>query len=338
VQEDLQAFFRQGIFLSISPKTLLVGWGELKQQENPASSQASFYSPDFFLKEEKPWIVPEHCSEVDIEEFQGGLTHKLSQNISLNWKGADLSFFREQVEDLKIHFSTGKLSKAVPIVFEESSLLKGFHEIAFRNLLPFCSKLNLFGFWTEEEGILGATPEILFESNRPGHFQTMALAGTDPSHKKDCSREHQVVIEDIATSLKKYGRVDVQATQTVEFAYLAHLRTLIELETREPLTFLDLISILHPTAALGAIPKPQGRKWLEKLNQKQDRRCFGAPFGVLWPNGNAKVVVAIRNVQWDKEKMILGAGCGVLEGVDCEQEWKEIQLKISSVKKMMGFV
>ena len=37
-----------------------------------------------------------------------------------------------------------------------------------------------YGFWTEaDEGMIGATPELLFEQTRDG-LETMALAGTRP--------------------------------------------------------------------------------------------------------------------------------------------------------------
>jgi menaquinone-specific isochorismate synthase len=216
-----------------------------------------------------------------------------------------------------------------------------------------------YGFWHQEEGqreglkegMLGCTPELLFR--RDGKtIRTMAMAGTrrhdevgrlplleDPKER----REHQLVIDSIVSELTPFGRVEVGMTEVATLPQLSHLKTLINLDpAQERVSFDELIRALHPTPALGAFPRKAGWKWLQTLEAQNDlpRQRYGAPFGAIWKDQAGQdqglAVVAIRNVQWQDERILLCAGCGVIAESELDREWQEIEGKIRAVKGILA--
>ena len=82
--------------------------------------------------------------------------------------------------------------------------------------------------------------------------------------------------------------------------------------------------------------KAEGMNWLENYQKKIDRKRYGAPVGFCLPNGNCSCYVAIRNAQWSEGKMKIGAGCGIVPQSKLDLEWDEIQLKVKSIKNILG--
>ena len=186
----------------------------------------------------------------------------------------------------------------------------------------------VYGFWSKDSGILGVTPEYLFEK-KGRHIKTMALAGTgrvsdsllkDPKEVK----EHQIVVDDLSSRFQKFSIKKSLMYESI-FGDLKHLRTDIEFQSGG--CFLSLIEKFHPTSALGGYPKKEAWHWLKKYNRPLDRKRFGAPFSVYRPNGSAFCLVSIRNIQWDKKSVVLGSGCGLTAQSKLEKEWQELELK-----------
>ena len=233
---------------------------------------------------------------------------------------------------------------------------------------------RIYGFWNGQEGCLGATPELLFEQPHPRLLRTMALAGTralpaaaggyapngggaeavaiqgaeaedvydaeflaDPKERA----EHQWVIQDIEASLAPHAEVRVEETEVIRLPRLAHLRTQIVATPHSGRTFEEWVQTLHPTAALGAFPRAAGLRWLREqesrpLSHGYSRARFGAPFGWQSPHGEAICRVAIRGVQWRKQELLLGTGCGIIPESILKREWAELALKRQSVRGMLG--
>lgn len=296
----------------------------------------------------------------------------------LLWAQPNPSEFEKSFLDLHEQFQRGSLKKAVPVTFERArckvspewichSLLNLLKQLSMNlgNLGNLGSEkaggvgknLRIYGIWgipgipgkQENEGMLGATPEDLFEITPQGDVLTMAVAGTrsktsdsdqdsllnDPKERI----EHQWVIDDIREALSDLGELEVRETQVVELPTLLHLKTRIEL--REPRYssqdfFGELVRRLHPTAALGAFPRVQGWEWLRSQNEASQRNRFGAPFGASWPGKGALCAVAIRNVQWTSHELWLGSGCGVIRESVLDHEWQELHLKRQSIKRLLG--
>lgn len=276
------------------------------------------------------------------------------------WQEPDFSQFDRQWISIQKGFSERGLKKAVPVVFGKAQAkmdvvrrlktllsLLGGTEPAHRNLY-------LYGMWGEKEGVsygmVGATPEILFTQRNPEELETVALAGTrgksnienpaasllaDPKERY----EHQLVLDDVQEVLGRMGMVSTGETKTVELPTLYHLKTSVRARLNKTFDFSDCVRLLHPTPALGLAPRAMGFSEMYLWEPTDERHRYGAPFGVELelPDGQKirHCVVAIRNIQWQGNEVYLGSGCGVVPDSVLQREWRELQLKRESVKRIL---
>jgi menaquinone-specific isochorismate synthase len=170
----------------------------------------------------------------------------------------------------------------------------------------------------------------------------MAVAGTRRDEPGAAARlagsakdleEHQAVVEDLLVQLARWGRAVPRPSTVRRFGGLHHLVTEIELAPEASPDFEALVRALHPTPALGVWPRGDaGDAWLRGIDEAGARRRFGAPFGVRWPSGTGRSVVAIRNVQCHDGHLEIWAGCGVVPASRYGEEWQEVQDKIAAVR------
>jgi menaquinone-specific isochorismate synthase len=307
-----------------------VGLGEGRWEASAPADQPAFYAPDFFLSNSSPWLV--------FDEFS--IRNDLSLPVeaqSLRFEEPSRDSFLNRAQNLLDSIAREEIRKAVPVEFEVADFSSDSLPIS---KLPHSPQLFPYGFWLEIEGMLGATPEILLRLEGQ-HLETMALAGTAaltaPSLLENPKErhEHNLVIEDIHSSLSAYGDVEVGETKEKILPTLKHLFTPIQVSLKEKVSAETLVKALHPTAALGGFPRAAAKDWLTKQPEASVRRRFGAPFGYV-DGDSALFVVAIRNIQRFDEKIWLGSGCGIVTGSDPEREWEELKLKRQSVREMLG--
>ncbi len=289
--------------------------------------EVAFYAPDFFLKDPQPWHYYKHHLTLTRQELQALLK---PHPLQTTWSNPKTAPFEQSISDLS-------LKKVVPYAATTSSTRPDLAHALF-NLLN-NPNLYIYGFWNPREGILGATPELLFR-RQGDHIQTMACAGTSSSlgqllkSSKD-RHEHQVVVDDIVQQLSDHGEPEIAPTNEVAFPGLYHLITPIEMHTNA--SFETLIKSLHPTPALGGSPRTEAMNWLVEYDKKIPRGRFGAPFAIK--KGNTETcLVAIRNMQWKESGASIMAGCGVVGESQIENEVRELHLKLYTIKKMLGII
>ena len=131
--------------------------------------------------------------------------------------------------------------------------------------------------------------------------------------------------------------VQPESRRIMELKSLVHFHTPIYVGLYDATPVEALIQRLHPTPALGPLPRTQ--QSMADLNEWRGRlgcpRHFGAPMGV-YDQGEFCAVVCIRGVHWQGDTLKLPAGCGVIEASRLTGEWRELQLKRNSVKKLFG--
>ncbi len=342
-----QRFLKSGAIASLSPDLILVAFGSRQSyasSKNLDPTMPAFYYPDFFLKSSFPWIQFSDWKIIETKYLINFLNPPAI--LRPEWMIENQFLFQENFYQLKQLFEQKQLEKAVPYIFAHShtkmtlnqlktSLKKALEQLSI-------SSVHLYGCWDSEKGILGLTPEILFEwNNQNTHLvKTMALAGTkklENANPFSLDRkelfEHQVVVEGICESLASLGKVSIGQRQLLQLPILTHLMTPIEMSLYQPTSFEVLVRALHPTPALGAFPRQKGEEWLCHYQNQLDRNSFGAPVGLCFPEKGIKnCYVAIRNVQWNDQGMKIGAGCGVVSESQLDQEWEELCLKLQAVK------
>jgi len=336
----LQEFLHCGSIVALSQTRFLLGWGPKILASQPHPSCVSFYFPDFFLDNSEPWIFHPNTLEIELNDLENILN---DESVSFQWIQSSEELFRKEFRRTLFLFQKTSLIKTVPYVFLESDFQKIPLESMLKSALNYVSNARayVYGTWDHEEGILGATPELLFSKSKGNLLETMACAGTAKPgmgmlDDRKLMKEHQIVIEGISEQLRPLGQLSTGTTCVVSLPNLAHLVTPMTCSLKNPLSFEKIIESLHPTPALGAFPKELGREWLRDYARLVPRERYGAPAGYLLPNGECRVYVGIRNVQWKENRMHLGAGCGIIEESQEDTEWKEIERKQQSIRQLLG--
>ncbi len=306
----------------------VTGW-----RREAAPRVLSFYAPSFYRHDsQNPWL----CGEaVPWPEFEPLAVPKLVRRSGPEEK----TFVAIHAEILR-GIEEQRFQKVVPFAGEELEFGGPLQWPMFPASLNDPGDQFAFGFQHNGEGMCGITPEVLFRV-KDGVLSTMALAGTGlidgPSLLADPKEmlEHRLVIENIHQALRGLGEVSVGFTREQDYSHLKHLLTPIEVALNQPPAFLDLISRLHPTAALGGMPRAAALDFLRLRGGERHR--FGAPFGFV-NDDEMYCVVAIRCLQWSGARAWVMSGCGVVEGSVAEREWRELGLKREATVRQLGIL
>ena len=243
----------------------------------------------------------------------------------------------------------GELLKVVSSRAARRALPAGFDALAAFGQLcaaypqAFVSLVSVAGSGTW----LGATPEVLAEVTADGHFRTMALAGTQPLtpgltpqtaiwRQKEIE-EQALVARYIVNCFKQLRLRDYHETgpRTVVAGELLHLRTDFEVNLRHvpsPSLGTDMLRLLHPTSAVGGMPKMPALDFLHR-REGYDRAYYSGflgPVNVAAP-GVARLYVNLRCLQLRGPEAVLYAGTGLTAGSDPAKEWRETELKLQTV-------
>lgn len=340
-------FLHEGSIYCSSTGRGVLGWGNHRRSDHAAPDAHSFYVPSFFERAEGEWRCPEFYLGANREAIRRYLTEYEEPVPHISWKQYPFEQFAGVFADLKGRIETGQLEKAVPVIYDEAALAMNPSLLAFMitHLLESTvhDPITVYGSWNADEGFLGATPELFFEKKGTA-LRTQAVAGTISNDRaveelvssaKD-QREHRYVVDGIASSLADLGELNIGETKPLRLSRLTHLQTPLHLQLEKNCEVSELKQRLHPTPALGGVPRQESYQWLQGLQKYGDRKQFGAPFGVTQFNESVCCVVGIRAIHWSKDQMKIWAGCGVVAESEVEREWDELRLKIDSIKSRLG--
>lgn len=353
---DITNLLEQGALLRYRQQWHLV-WGPFERSKDLKAQGFSLYLTDFYGSQDESYLRGTRSALINSEELSDLLESFLhSQQASKRgpalqtapWQEPLLADYQRFFADVQTKIRHREICKAVPVVFAKSQQVVTVVDRALmlRHLLQAPESLFVYGYWSPEEGILGATPEILF-SVKDQNIQTMALAGTCPkaeSQQRESlladpkeREEHELVLQDICEVLERFGSVTKSETHILDLPTLWHLKTDIEVSAFSSLNYIELVKSLHPTPALGVFPRSAGISWMQAYADQNKRGRFGAPFMFVLPQSNEAIcLVAIRNLQWNKDEILLGSGAGVVSASEIEREWRELAQKRESVKKILG--
>jgi len=206
------------------------------------------------------------------------------------------------------------------------------------------TQTNSYIFAIEHDGhcFIGATPERLVQVNNKELLST-CLAGTAPrgKTKKEDKKigqtlmndqknreEHAYVVHMIKDSITPYcDSIDIPEQPILyPLKNLQHLYTPVTATLKESFTVFDIIEKLHPTPALGGVPRKESLSFIRE-HELLDRGWYGSPIGWLDSNGNSEFVVAIRSGLVKGNQVSLFAGCGVMRDSDPQMEYDETNIK-----------
>jgi menaquinone-specific isochorismate synthase len=192
-------------------------------------------------------------------------------------------------------------------------------------------------------GFVGASPELLVR-RRGDRVISQPMAGTVPrghtveddrrlasllaSSAKDMG-EHGLVVDAVLDALGPVcrGLHAGDGPDVVRLATVSHLATTVTGRLRTPApSALALTRLLHPTPAVGGIPRRDALATIAEL-ESFDRGLYAGPVGWVDSRGDGEWAVALRGAAIDGARARLAAGAGIVAGSDPDAEWAETQAK-----------
>jgi isochorismate synthase len=201
--------------------------------------------------------------------------------------------------------------------------------------------------------LIGASPELLVARRgdvvtcRP--FAGSAARSPDPDTDRASGmalaesmknrHEHALVVDEMIEALEPLC-VDVQVAATPELTGTSavwHLSTPITARLRESsTTALDLAVALHPTPAVGGVPRAMATDLINSL--EGDRGFYAGAVGWCTADGDGRWVVSIRCAQLgaDRRSVDARAGGGIVAESDPDDEVTETTTKFRTILSALG--
>ena len=223
-----------------------------------------------------------------------------------------------------------------------------FHPLALLNTLrgrfPDC---YAFSFGNGHgQSFIGASPERLVRMHQR-EILTEALAGSAPRGRtasedaafgagllrseKDL-REHAIVVDSLVRRLAELGVVPEVSSRPrlKQVSNVQHLHSPIMARADEALHVLDVVSVLHPTPAVGGTFREVACPHI-RLLEPFARGLYAGPVGWADAKGEGEFLVAIRSALVDGSRARLFAGAGIVEGSVPGLELAETNLKFHAM-------
>lgn len=206
---------------------------------------------------------------------------------------------------------------------------------------------TVFAFDREGTVFLGATPERLVRldgqrveasclagSRRRGATpdEDEALGQALRSDRKE-RFEHALVVRALRDALEPLCEALElpDEPELLRLRNVQHLYTPVEGTNRGDTTVLDLVARLHPTPAVGGVPRQAALEVIQR-SEPFDRGWYAGPVGWIDGTGSGEFVVALRSALVCGGEARLYAGCGIVAGSDPGREWDESDAKLRAMR------
>jgi len=189
---------------------------------------------------------------------------------------------------------------------------------------------------------VAATPETLLRV-RDRALQTHALAGTfrgsasidDFLASGKLTAEHAYVMDGLLGDLAPFVcNMRPGAIRVRRAGLVTHLETPFTADLLDDADPLQVLSALHPTAAIGGLPRSSALDALAAI-EPYSRGWFAAPVGWMAANGDLHAAIAIRSLWITPEKAVALAGAGIVRGSIAAREWDETESKFDNMRAVI---
>lgn len=249
---------------------------------------------------------------------------------------------RKEIEEIQLELSkigNGKIvATRVISIPEEIDVAAAFTKLCHK-----CPDAFVFAFSTPLTGCwLGASPELLMESNGNNVLRTMALAGTrpfgTPGKWDDKNIEEQKMVTDFIEECLSENGFDVTLGETFSkpAGIIEHLCTPVSAHSDEkidPSRLSSLLKSLSPTPALSGLPKDLAFKVISST-ENFSRGCYGGFCGPYRNPSDFCFFVTLRCAMVHADRFAIFAGGGITLKSDPSDEWNETELKSAFLKNL----
>ena len=265
-------------------------------------------------------------------------------SVAFDFGPLDRPGYVRAVEAALVHLRSGELSKVVLA----RSMVGRLPEGADLRVLLGELATGYPDTWTfAVDGLIGSSPETLVTANH-GSVTARVLAGSaprgaDPAADQDSAAalatstkdldEHQFALRSLLASLAPHARNVTSSEQpfTLKLPNLWHLASDVEGDLSDGSSSLDLLSALHPTAAVAGTPTNKALALIAEL-EPFDRGRYAGPVGWVGADGDGEWAIALRSAQVDEDGTISAfAGAGIVADSDPDKELAETRMKFRPV-------
>jgi isochorismate synthase len=187
-----------------------------------------------------------------------------------------------------------------------------------------------------DTSFLSQSPEQLFRSKHQD-FTCDCIGGTlwETSHLENTrtqtiQHEHDLIVQDILARLETVTNQKplVSEQSILRLNNISHYKAEVKGTLKVNHSALDLLQLLHPTAAVGGFPRSSALDFIRR-NEGFNRGWYAAPLGCIY-NDVYEFAVGIRSILAYANFALAYAGCGVVAGSHALDEWEETSRKFLS--------
>ena len=262
--------------------------------------------------------------------------HSTSKSDEIEWIDLEIKK-NNHIELIGKALSSIQTSLLKKVVLATSLEFDGASKSPFTYLKTILSKYtNTFNYLLFYPGYgvwLGATPERLITMSGH-HLQTMALAGTRPCGSSEWGNkekeEQEFVVREIINTLGQYTPSELikySDYETIRAGHLEHLLTTITAELS--ISPIDAAQALHPTPAVGGVPKQMALDFIGR-HEQLNRSLYSGFLGVFSPD-QTNLYVNLRCMSIQDYSATVYVGGGITEKSNPQDEWKELLQKANTM-------
>jgi isochorismate synthase len=332
-------------------------WGGLAFAEGGADAapwdgfgDASFVLPrwTYTRSEEQAWLTHVDATRDQVDAVLAALARASVPDATpaavVDVRHGDAATWRAQVEGILAALQGGGVEKIVAARRSEVCFAAAVDASAvLARLADEAGGAWRFAFERERAAFLGAAPERLVR--RAGTLvESEAIAGSIAAGRggellesRKERAEHDPVVHAIAEALApRCVELSVPAEPEVRaLRHILHLYTPIRGRLRSPAHVLELVEALHPTPAVGGVPRAQALAWIG-AHEPAPRGWYAGPVGWFDAAGDGEFVVALRSGLVEGARALIYAGAGIVAGSDPERELAETTLKQRTILRALG--
>lgn len=287
-----------------------------------------------------------------IQSLQNLITNKAIANFSFKKTGEESSNFTDEnfIKKIEIGKKHCFLGDVFQVVFSRKYRQKfeGDEFNVYRSLRSINPSPYLFFFDYGDFKIFGSSPEaqltiqndkavinpIAGTFKRTGNTeQDLALADALANDPKEIA-EHVMLVDLARNDLSKEStQVTVDSYKKVEFySHVIHLVSKVSAKLNLPVNPFKILGNTYPAGTLSGAPKHMAMKLIDE-HEPEGRGFYGGTIGLLDFNGNFNHAIFIRSFLSKDNTLTYQAGCGIVTKSDTLSELKEVENKLSALKK-----
>lgn len=263
-----------------------------------------------------------------------------SSRLSMQNLNHDQTKYTNFVREIQKQIQEGRIQKAIASrpyfadTAETWDISDYFQKLVhkYENAFTYLFSIPGIGTWC------GATPELLIDAQGK-NVQLASLAGTKTADQEWTSKEEEeqkFVTRYIESQLHKSGCHNIWPgkTETINAGAVQHLKNSITAELNHPQQLYTLVQALHPTPAVGGLPKAAA---IEIILDKEayDRKYYTGFLGPV-SEQNTKLYVNLRCLEALGDSVCLYLGAGITAASDPDAEWQETKLKAKTLLSVLN--